>query len=90
MVSDFIEEKNGYLALTMEEYERAKLTDPTIRLQAREFLKYGESKEGYWTSDKFMKQMEMAVKVAEFKYPKDAGWKHVWIFAAMVQWRMML
>ena len=38
-------------------------------LQAREFLEYGESKKGYWTSNKFMKHMEMAVIIAEFKYP---------------------
>ena len=27
-----------------------------------------------------MKQMEMAVKIAEVKYPKGEGWRHVWIF----------
>ena len=80
MVSDFIDEKNGHLALTQEEYERAKTVHPTIRLQAREFLEYGESREGYWTSDKFMKQMETAVLIAEVKYPKENGWRHVWIF----------
>ncbi len=41
---------------------------------------YGESTEGNWTSDKFMKQMEMAVKIAEVKYPKEEGWRHMWIF----------
>lgn len=40
MVSDFISE-HGYLALTMEEYDRVKNSDPSIRLQAREFLEYG-------------------------------------------------
>ena len=80
MVSDFIDEHNGYLALTREEYDHAKVNNPNIRLQAREFLEYGESKEGYWTSDKFMKQMKMAVKIAEVKYPKSDGWRHVWIF----------
>lgn len=80
MVSDFIDEKNGYLTLTLEEYKRAKVIHPTIRLQAREFLEYGESKEGYWTSNKFMKQIEMAVMIAEVKYPKKDGWRYVWIF----------
>ena len=43
---------------------------------------YGESKEGYcyWISSKFMTQIEMAVKIAEVKYPKEDGWRHVWIF----------
>lgn len=27
-----------------------------------------------------MEQMAMAVKIAEFKYPRDDGWKLVWIF----------
>ena len=80
MVSDFICEKDGYLALTQSEYDAAKATDPSIRLQARVLLEYGENKEGYWTSDKFMQQMVMAVKIAEIKYPKSEGWKHVWIF----------
>ena len=80
MVSDFIDERNGYLALTKDEYDMAKHTDPTIKMQPRVFLEYGESKEGYWMSDRFMKQIQMAVKIAEVKYPKDEGWKHVWIF----------
>ena len=27
-----------------------------------------------------MKQMEMAIKIAEIKYPKNDGWRLVWIF----------
>ena len=49
-------------------------------MQAREFLEYGESKEGYWTSDKFMEKVRMAVKIAEVKYPQSKGCEHVWIF----------
>ena len=36
MVSDFINEKNGYLNLTQEEYEEAKRNDPSIRMYARQ------------------------------------------------------
>ena len=79
MVSDFICE-HGYLSLTAEEYEAAKVSNPTIRLQAREFLEYGESKEGYWTAEKFMRQIEFAVTIAEVKYPRAEGWRHVWVF----------
>ena len=58
MVSDFIFEKNGYLHLTEEEYERAKIKYPELSQQnARAFLEYRESKEGYWTSEKFMNQI---------------------------------
>lgn len=80
MVSDYIDEFNGYLALTMDEYQEAKKKDPTARMQARTLLEYGEAREGYWTSDKFMEQMEKAVKIAETKYPKQDGWRLVWVF----------
>ena len=80
MVSDFIEEKEGYLHLTDEEYESAKKKDPTIRKYAWQFLEYGETKEGYWTSEKFMKQIKEAEKIAAAKYPRDEGWRLVWIF----------
>ena len=80
MVSDFIDEHNGFLALNDEEYERAKSVNGDIRKYAREFLEYGESKEGYWTRDKFIKQMKRAIEMAEIKYPKSEGWRHVWVF----------
>ena len=64
MISDFIDEKNGFLALTKEEYDRAVVNDPSIRMYARQFLEYGESREGYWTSDKFIVQIEKSVKIA--------------------------
>lgn len=51
MISDFIDERIGYLALTDEEFKKAKEEDITI---TRESLEYGESREGYWNSDKFM------------------------------------
>lgn len=46
----------------------------------RTLLEYGESRDGYWTGAKFMKQMENAVKVAEAKYPKEKGFRLYWIF----------
>ena len=49
MVSDFIDEKNVFFgALSETEYEEAKKTNPDIERYAREFLEYGENKEGYW------------------------------------------
>ena len=80
MISDFIDEKNGFLALTKEEYDRAVVNDPSIRMYARQFLEYGESREGYWTSDKFIVQIEKSVKIANLKYPKSDGWSVVWVF----------
>ncbi len=58
MVSDFIDEHNGFLALSDDEYQTAKDSNPRICPYAREFLEYGENREGYWTRDKFITQME--------------------------------
>ena len=80
MVSDFIEERNGYLQLTDNEYEHAKQQDPSIRKYARRLFEYGEAKEGYWTSEKFMSQIREAEKIAVAKYPKAEGWRLVWLF----------
>ena len=80
MVSDFIDEHHGFLALSDEEHEQAKLVNPSTRKYAREFLEYGENKEGYWNRDKFMEQIKRAVEMAEIKHPKNNGWCHVWVF----------
>lgn len=80
MVSDFIEEKGGYLHLTDDEYEQAKKTTPAIRKYARQLFEYGDAKEGYWTSAKFMEQIKEAEKIAVAKYPRQEGWRLVWLF----------
>ena len=80
MVSDFVDEHNGFLALSDAEYDRVKVLNPRLRKYAREFLEYGENKEGYWTRDRFIAQMQRAVEIAEIKYPKEEGWRHVWVF----------
>ena len=77
MVSDFISEKYGYLRST----EEAKIRFPNLTQQsARAFLECGESKEGYWTSEKFMNQIKQSAKLAEYKFPKEDGYKVIWIF----------
>ena len=73
MVSGF----GGYLALTDAQY---KVLNPGIKKYAQEFLKYGEAREGYWTRDRFVAQMERAVQMAEIKYPTSSGLRHVWVF----------
>lgn len=72
MVSDFIDEHNGYLHLTDEEYEQAHSGHPGLWKDGRFLLKYGTSSEGYCNSEKFMKQVEQAVTIAEIKYPRSA------------------
>jgi len=80
MVSDFVTKKDGFLCLTEEEYRAVKRNNPNIKMSARKLLKYGESREGYWTSDKFMKQMGYVVEIAEAKYPKEQGYRLFWVF----------
>ncbi len=57
--------------LTDEEYEVAKRINKDARKYAPEFLEYGESREGYWTRDKFISQMKKTVQLAEIKYQKS-------------------
>ena len=80
MVSDFTEEHNGYLQLTDQEFEEAKKSNPRLKKQARAFLEYGENKEGYWTSERFMSQIDDATTITEIKYPREKGYCLVWIF----------
>ena len=81
MVSDFIDEHNGYLALTEDEHQKAKeVYGSSVKKEARVFLEHGEGREGYWTSERFLSQMDAAVKIADIKYPKSEGYKVVWVF----------
>jgi hypothetical protein len=72
MVSDFIDEYDGYLRLTDEQYRQARRVNPQIAQHARIQFEYGVERDGYWTGDKFNKQMEMACTIAEYKYPHDS------------------
>ena len=71
MVSDFVDEFNGLLTLTAEEFERGKLMYPDLKKKARVLLKYGVESEGYWNSEKFIKQVEDVIKIVNVKYPKN-------------------
>ena len=68
MVSDFVEEHGGFLQLTDKEFVEAKQQYPAIEKSAQQCLEYGAEKEGYWTGERFMKQVENAANLAEFKY----------------------
>jgi len=80
MVSDFIEEHNGYLRLTEEEFSVASRHHRGLRRQAREFLEYGKEHEGYWTAEKFLTQLKTAATLAEIKYPQDKGYRLYFVF----------
>ena len=78
MVSEFIEEWGGYLALSDQQYELEQ--NPDIEKSCRAIMEIGEQREGYWNSDCFMEQVAKAVKIAEVKYPSSQGYHHIWCF----------
>ena len=83
MVSDFIDEHNGFSALTDAEYEQGKqnLMYSDLQHYARKLLKYGAEFQGYWNSEKFLVQVEAAIKIAKvnYKYASDQ-YNVVWFF----------
>ena len=79
MVSDFVDEFNGLLRLTMEEFERGKLEYPDLKQTARVLLKYGAEGKGYWNSDKFIVQVEHVIKIVKVKYPREL-YDVIWLF----------
>lgn len=58
MVSDSVDEKNGYLCLTDKEFKSACDRNIVFKKEAREYLEHGENKESYWTAAIFLKQIE--------------------------------
>ena len=44
-----------------------------------QILHYGAASEGYWTSEKLLAQVQSALTIAEFKYPKESN-TLVWLF----------
>ncbi len=79
MVSDFIDQHSVFLRLSEDELAFAKTTDPNFPVEARALLEYGAEREGYWTSDRFMKNIKDAAWIAEFKYSSDK-YTAAWLF----------
>ena len=46
---------------------------------AREIIKLGLGNNGYWNNARFLKQMDMALKIADIKYPSDK-YSKAWVF----------
>jgi len=69
MVSDFVDEYNGLLKLSNEEFTTGKEQFPDLKQEARVLLKYGAESEGYWNSDKFIPQVRDVIKIVKVKYP---------------------
>ena len=79
MVSDFVTEHDGLLALTDEEYIKAHEYNSRISKYACQIIKYGVSGDGYWNNEKFLKQVKKAIEIAKFKYPAE-NFTLVWLF----------
>ena len=47
MVSNFIDEHHELVLLTDEEYDKTKQINPLSKKFTRQFLEYGEKREGY-------------------------------------------
>ena len=80
MASDFITEKDEYLCLMEEKYTADRKNYLSLTRAARTLLEYGESRDGYWTGPKFMKQMDSAARIADVKYPKAQEYHIFWVF----------
>ena len=65
MVSDFIEQYDGYLRLSEE---AAACAGTSVSRTVHALLEYGAEKECYWNSERFMANVADAVVTAEFKY----------------------
>lgn len=72
MVSDFIDEHDGYLCLSEQQYQHAKAMNPNVQQHARVVFEYGSECGGYWTGDRFMAQMKTACDITEMKYPPSS------------------
>ena len=80
MVSEFIEECAGYLALSDEQYAfEVTNTAQDIEQSSLTIFEIGEQREGYWNNERFMEQVAKAVKI-EVKYPSSQGYHHIWCF----------
>ena len=80
MISDFISEEDGYLSLTDEEFAAGRSKYPRLKQFARSSIEYGENRDGYWTSERFLEQLKYSVQIVECKYPCEQGYKVIWIF----------
>ena len=72
MVSDFIDEYDGYLRLTDAQFDLAQADDSAISKSARVTFEYGSERGGYWTGERFMEQMVIACDIAAIKYPSHS------------------
>ena len=76
-VSDFIEEKQGYLALCETMHAAFCEEGVNILQSAQVLFEFGWNQDGFW-DDKFMTQMTTALTIAKAKYLHE--FTNVWVF----------
>lgn len=69
MISDFIDEHEGFLKLSDEGFARYHQRDPSLKQSTWKQLVTGQGNEGYWTNDHFLENVKDAMKIAALKYP---------------------
>ena len=69
MISDFVDEHNGYLRLSDEDFARYSKEDPSLKQTARQQIIIGHGNEGYWTNNHFLENVKDAMKIASLLYP---------------------
>ena len=62
-MSEFIEEQDGFLVLSDQQYELEQ--KPDIEKSSHAIMETGEPRDDYWKSDRFMEQVAKALKIAE-------------------------
>ena len=68
MYSDFVEDYNGFLRLTVEEYDEAQEVARRFPRAVRQ--KFHKAYQGYRNARTMRRNLKDAVRIAEFKYPR--------------------
>lgn len=72
--------QDGELRLLDGELEDARKRFPNIQAETRFLLKIGKSADGYMNNDQFVKVVENALLVAQYKFPRDKAHEVLWFF----------
>ena len=61
MISDFVDEHDGFLKLSDEDFARYQQRDPSLQQSAWKQLVIGHGNEGYWRNEHFLKSVKDAM-----------------------------
>ncbi|KIJ46711.1 hypothetical protein M422DRAFT_249876 [Sphaerobolus stellatus SS14] len=75
-VSDFIVEQTGRLVMSEAEIHTNEALPPSQRLpwsDAREIIYPGKNNDGWWTNERFIAQVQKAIRIFERMFPNAVG-----------------